>query len=88
MSAFQTWLAILGMGVVTALTRAFFLMGGERMVLPPRIQRVLRYAPAAALSAVIMPDLLETPAVLSIALGNHTLWASLAGLPITSSGAA
>jgi branched-subunit amino acid transport protein len=80
MSTLQIWLAILGMGVVTALTRALFLIGGERMVLPPRIQRVLRYAPAAALAAVVVPDLLQTPRGLSIALSNHALWASLAGL--------
>jgi branched-subunit amino acid transport protein len=80
MSAFQIWLAIIGMGLVTAVTRAFFLIGGERAVLPPRIQRVLRYAPAAALAAVVVPDLLETPTGFSIALSNHALWASLAGL--------
>ncbi|KIG03973.1 AzlD domain-containing protein [Caballeronia concitans] len=80
MTTLQTWLAILGMGVVTALTRAFFLIGGERAVLPPRIQRVLRYAPAAALAAVVVPDVLETSAGFSVALSNHAMWASLAGL--------
>ncbi|SAK38970.1 branched-chain amino acid transport [Caballeronia hypogeia] len=80
MSALQVWLAIIGMGLVTALTRALFLIGGERMVLPPRVQRVLRYAPAAALAGVVVPDLLETPAGLSLALSNHALWASVAGL--------
>ncbi|MDR5853711.1 AzlD domain-containing protein [Caballeronia sp. LZ062] len=80
MTAFQIWLAILGMGVVTAATRAFFLIGGERTVLPPRVQRVLRYAPAAALAGVVVPDLLETSAGFSIAFSNHAVWASLAGL--------
>jgi branched-subunit amino acid transport protein len=80
MSTLQIWLAIIGMGFVTALTRALFLIGGERMVLPPRLQRVLRYAPAAALAAVVVPDLLETPAGFSIGVSNHALWASLAGL--------
>ncbi|SAK64766.1 branched-chain amino acid transport [Caballeronia temeraria] len=80
MNAVQVWLAIIGMGFVTAVTRALFLIGGERMVLPPRVQRVLRYAPAAALAGVVVPDLLETPAGFSIALSNHALWASAAGL--------
>jgi len=80
MSTLHIWLAILGMGAVTALTRAFFLIGGERAVLPPRLQRMLRYAPAAALAGVVVPDLLETPAGLSIAFSNHAVWASLAGL--------
>ncbi|SAL02685.1 branched-chain amino acid transport [Caballeronia calidae] len=80
MSTLQIWLAILGMGLVTAVTRALFLAGGERMVLPPRVQRVLRYAPAAALAGVVVPDLLVTPAGVSLALSNHALWASAAGL--------
>ncbi|MDR5751546.1 MULTISPECIES: AzlD domain-containing protein [Caballeronia] len=80
MSALQIWLTILGMGLVTAITRALFLIGGERMILPERLQRALRYAPAAALAAVVVPDLLETPHGFSVALGNHALYASLAGL--------
>jgi branched-subunit amino acid transport protein len=80
MNSWLVWLTIIGMALVTGLTRAFFLIGGERMVLPPRIQRVLRYAPAAALAAVVVPDLLETPVGLSLWPSNHALWASLAGL--------
>ncbi|SPB14991.1 branched-chain amino acid transporter [Caballeronia novacaledonica] len=80
MSALHVWLAIFGMGMVTAVTRALFLIGGERMVLPPRVQRVLRYAPAAALAGVVVPDLLETSTGFSLALSNHALWASAAGL--------
>ncbi len=80
MPAIYIWGAIVGMTVVTALTRAFFLLGGERAVLPPRVQRALRYAPAAALVAVVVPDVLETPQGLSIGLGNHALYGALAGL--------
>jgi branched-subunit amino acid transport protein len=80
MSSLQIWLAIAGMGLVTLITRALFLIGGERMILPDRVQRALRYAPAAALAAVVVPDLVETPHGISIGLGNHALYASLAGL--------
>ncbi|MEX3956728.1 AzlD domain-containing protein [Trinickia sp. EG282A] len=80
MSAMQIWLTIAGMTVVTAVTRAFFLLGGERATLPERVQRALRYAPAAALVAVIVPDVLETPQGLSVALDNHALYGTLAGL--------
>jgi len=80
MSTTQIWLAILGMTFVTALTRAMFLIGGERTVLPERVQRMLRYAPAAALMAVVLPDVLETSDGLSFALSNHQFYASLAGL--------
>ncbi|WP_133647549.1 AzlD domain-containing protein [Paraburkholderia flava] len=80
MSATEIWLAILGMTVVTAVTRAMFLIGGERTVLPERVQRMLRYAPAAALAAVVLPDVLATPEGLSFAPSNHDFYATLAGL--------
>jgi branched-subunit amino acid transport protein len=80
MSSPQIWLAILGMALVTTLTRALFLLGGKRMILPARLQRALRYAPAAALAAVVLPDLLATPHGLSAAFSNHALYASLCGL--------
>ena len=51
-----------------------------RAIWAPRVQRALRYAPAAALVAVVVPDVLETPQGLSIALGNHALYGALAGL--------
>jgi branched-subunit amino acid transport protein len=80
MTSTQIWIAIFGMMFVTALTRALFLIGGERTVLPERVQRMLRYAPAAALAAVVLPDVLATPGGLSFALSNHDFYATLAGL--------
>ncbi|WP_213780530.1 AzlD domain-containing protein [Caballeronia sp. dw_276] len=80
MTTAQVWLAIAGMALITGITRALFLIGGERMILPDRVQRALRYAPAAALVAVVVPDLLSTPDGLSIAFSNHALYASICGL--------
>jgi branched-subunit amino acid transport protein len=80
MTTAQIWIAILGMTLITSLTRALFLIGGERMILPPRVQRALRYAPAAALTAVVIPDVLGTAHGLSVGFSNHALYASLCGL--------
>jgi branched-subunit amino acid transport protein len=81
MTTAQIWLSIFGMVVVTALTRAFFLIGGERTVLPERVQRALRYAPAAALIAVVLPDVLvNSDGAMSFGLSNHAFYGSLAGL--------
>lgn len=81
MTTTQIWLAIFGMLVVTAVTRALFLIGGERTVLPERVQRGLRYAPAAALIAVVLPDVLVTSGgAVSFGLANHAFYGSLAGL--------
>jgi len=80
MTSVEVWLTILGMTLVTAVTRAMFLIGGERTVLPARVQRMLRYAPAAALAPVVLPDVLGTPEGLSFAPSNHDFYAALAGL--------
>lgn len=58
MSALEIWLVIIGMTVVTVLTRSLFLAMGNRMTLPTRLQHALRFAPAAALIAIVLPDLL------------------------------
>lgn len=60
MTALEIWLTILGMSVITLFARAGFFLLPERFQLPPSIQRGLRYAPACALMAIIMPDLLLT----------------------------
>jgi branched-subunit amino acid transport protein len=80
MTTGQIWLAIFGMLFVTALTRALFLIGGERTVLPERVLRALRCAPAAALVAVVVPGVLLTKEGVSFALANHALYGTLAGL--------
>lgn len=41
----------------TWLTRGAFLLAGERVRLPQGLQRFLRFAPAAALGALIAPEL-------------------------------
>ena len=80
MSAAEVWLALAGMTLVTLATRAFFLFGSKPAELPARLQRALRYAPAAALAAVVVPDVTSSGGVLTVALSNHPLYASLLGL--------
>ena len=52
------WVTFALMGMTTVGTRGSFILLGEKGRLPPALQRALRYAPAAALSALVMPDLL------------------------------
>ncbi|CAG7597371.1 AzlD domain-containing protein [Candidatus Vallotia tarda] len=79
MSSTKIWLAIVGMMIVTAVTRSAFLLGGDRLVLPERVLRALRYAPAAALIAVVIPDVAITPQGLSFGLENHAWYGAVAG---------
>lgn len=78
MSHGEIWIAIVGMGVVTVVTRALFLMAGEHVTVPDRLQRALRYAPAAALAAIILPDLMTWQGHFTVALSNYKLVAGVA----------
>lgn len=52
------WLVLILIALATTLPRASFIVLGARAALPPVVLRALRYAPAAALAAIIVPDVL------------------------------
>ncbi len=52
------WLSFILIGLATTLPRASFIVLGGRVRLPSVVQRALRYAPAAALAAIVAPDVL------------------------------
>jgi len=52
------WLSFVLIGLATTLPRASFIVLGGRVRLPSVVQRALRYAPAAALAAIVAPDVL------------------------------
>lgn len=54
------WLIFILIGLATTLPRASFIVLGSRVTLPAVLQRALRYAPAAALAAIVAPDILVT----------------------------
>lgn len=58
MNDLSLWLIFLLIGLATTLPRASFIVLGNRVLLPAPLRRALRYAPAAALAAIVAPDLL------------------------------
>lgn len=56
MSPWEAVLVILGLAVITVLTRAFFLLPRNEVPMPAWLQQGLRYAPLAALVAVVVPE--------------------------------
>ena len=70
-------LAIAGLTLVTVGTRSSFLLIGERVSLPERIRHGLRYAPACALAALILPQLVLADQTLNLSLLNPRLDAAL-----------
>ena len=81
MSEANIWLTIIGLMAVTFVTRGFFLLIGQRAELPDSLVSALRYAPAAALIAIIAPEVfLVRNDVFDIA--NPSLWGGLSALGV------
>lgn len=74
-----TLLTIVLLGVVTVVTRGFFLMSSKPWTLPHWAQRGLQYAPIAALSAVVIPEVVTTQGVLVQTWMDARLFAAAAG---------
>lgn len=53
-------ITILGMAVVTAISRGFFLWSNRDVRLPDALQRALQVAPLAAIVAVLAPEIFMT----------------------------
>ena len=77
---FYTVATIVGMACVTVLTRCFFLLSSKPWTLPGWAQRGLHYAPIAALSAVIVPEMVMTQGQLIATWQDARIFAVLTGL--------
>jgi branched-subunit amino acid transport protein len=75
-----TLLTTLGMACVTVIARSFFFITDKDWSLPRWAQRGLQYAPIAALSAVIVPEIVMTQGELIHTLKDARLYAVAAGL--------
>lgn len=71
------WLAMIGLGILTFLTRFSFIALLERWQAPPLVQRALRFVPIAVLTAIIIPDLVLHDGTLNIQPANPRLLAGL-----------
>ena len=75
----HTVLVILGLTLVTVVTRTLFFLSSKPWHLPHWAQRGLQYAPIAALSAVIVPELVMTQGAFIHTWQDARLFAALAG---------
>lgn len=71
MSAPEVWITIILLTLATILTRGSFFLLGNRVKLPPKVQHALRYAPAAAMAAVVIPDLVTTGGSVNLSLTTN-----------------
>ena len=79
MLAWHTTIGILGLAVVTVLTRGFFLLPSRKVELPEWAVQGLRYAPIAALVAVISPEIMLTDGALISTWQDARIYAVVVG---------
>lgn len=78
MSYWETALAIVGLAIITVGTRGFFLFPARELPMPTWLRRGLRYAPLAALAAVVAPEIVMQQGHLITTLKDARLYATLA----------
>ena len=71
---------IIGLTVVTVVTRSFFFLSSREWQLPHWAQRGLQYAPIAALSAVIVPEVVMAQGQLISTWQDARIWGAMAGI--------
>jgi branched-subunit amino acid transport protein len=77
MSMAYAFFGVIGLAVVTVLTRGFFLLSDREWTLPPWATQGLRYAPLAALVAVIAPEIVLTDGALIATWADARIYAVL-----------
>jgi branched-subunit amino acid transport protein len=76
-SSVALFLSIVCIGAVTYLMRLSLLALHGRLRLPGAVERALRYVPAAALTALVVPALVAPAGSLEFARSNARLWAGI-----------
>lgn len=79
-SALEIFFTTLGMAVVSLACRAFFLLPQQDLPMPRWLREGLRYAPVAALAAVVAPELVMTQGHLVDTWRDARIFGALAGL--------
>jgi branched-subunit amino acid transport protein len=75
-----TLAVIVGLAVITVLARSFFFISSHAWQLPHWAQRGLQYAPIAALSAVVIPEIITVQGELVSTWQDARLYAALVGV--------
>jgi branched-subunit amino acid transport protein len=70
--------AIVGLTVLTVVSRGFFFLSRREIPLPEGLRQALRYAPLAALAAVVAPEIVMTQGRLIDTLFDARIFAAVA----------
>ena len=79
MNAWESLATIVGLAAITVVTRGFFLLPERELPMPGWLRDGLRYAPLAALVAVVAPEVLLTNGQLTDTWRDPRIFAATAG---------
>jgi branched-subunit amino acid transport protein len=79
MSLAEGLLAVLGLAVLTLLTRGLFFLLPREIPMPGWLDKGLRYAPLAAIAAILVPEVVTDQGRLLTTLADARPWAAAAG---------
>lgn len=78
LSSTVLWMVVLAASVGTfALRLSFIHLFGRLDDIPPRVERPLRFVPAAVLAALTVPGVVAPEGTLALSVGNARLYAGL-----------
>ncbi|HUP97607.1 MAG TPA: AzlD domain-containing protein [Usitatibacter sp.] len=78
----STWLAIVGVGLVTFLLRASFIVFADPQRFPTFFRRALAFVPPAVLAAIVAPGLLLNQGALDFSTGNPRWMAGVLAIAV------
>ena len=82
MSGLQILTAIVGLAAITVITRGFFVIPEREVPIPAWLREALRYAPLAALVAVLLPEIAMTDDHLISTWKDARLYAAAVGVGV------
>lgn len=79
MGTWEALIAVLGLTVITVVTRGFFFLTEREVPIPAWLRQGLRYAPLAAMAAVVVPEVVMLQGQLIATWQDARLFAVAAG---------
>ena len=79
MSTGEGVVAVIGLAVITVVTRGFFFLSRREIPIPDWLRQGLRYAPLAAMAAVVVPEIVMQQGHLIHTWRDARLFAAAAG---------
>jgi branched-subunit amino acid transport protein len=67
------WIIMIGIGILTFIIRLSFIILADRLSLPAALQRALNFVPIAALTAILVPAIIQPSGILNISFTNGRL---------------